>query len=254
MLICSRAWGAGKQGKGDHLIVLPPRRMPAQQKDQGVGSTPPPPPRPRLLSEGRQCRYHQAGTPKLEVSTSYDSSAHTYTITTRQSTPTPAGHAAKQPVMLPLAVALFDKDGHEMSLKLKVSMADIARVFGGVWWAMHTLLQEHSHVIPVCSIPTIHLVCSFCLVHLLFRHSASQFAAVTTTMRVMVPKLCGQLLVSMHSVAKPESTANLQTHMSAHSLALNTSMYWAQSIGGQCKSGNGSTCSWQASQNLVMLP
>ncbi len=67
-------------------------------------------------------RYHQAGTPKLEVSTSYDSSAQTYTIRTKQSTPT-SGHAAMQPVMLPLAVALFDKNGHEMSLKLKVSMA-----------------------------------------------------------------------------------------------------------------------------------
>ena len=66
-------------------------------------------------------RYHQAGTPKLEVSTSYDSSAHTYTIRTKQSTPT-SSNAAMQPVMLPLAVALFDKNGHEMSLKLKVSM------------------------------------------------------------------------------------------------------------------------------------
>ena len=66
-------------------------------------------------------RYHQAGTLKLEVSTSYDSSAQTYTIRTKQSTPT-SGHAAMQPVMLPLAVALFDKNGHEMSLKLKVSM------------------------------------------------------------------------------------------------------------------------------------
>ncbi len=66
------------------------------------------------------CRYHQAGTPKLEVSTSYDSSAHTYTIRTKQTTPTPSGHSPKQPVMLPLAVALFDKNGHEMPLKLQV--------------------------------------------------------------------------------------------------------------------------------------
>ena len=67
-------------------------------------------------------RYHQAGTPKLEVSTSYDSSEHTYTIRTKQSTPTPAGQPAKLPVMLPLAVALFDKSGHELPLKLKVCM------------------------------------------------------------------------------------------------------------------------------------
>ena len=66
------------------------------------------------------CRYQQAGTPKLEVSTSYDSSAHTYTIHTKQSTPATPGHSSKQPVMLPLAVALFDKSGKELPLKLKV--------------------------------------------------------------------------------------------------------------------------------------
>lgn len=65
-------------------------------------------------------RYEQAGTPKLEVSTSYDSSAQTYTIHTKQSTPASGGHSNKQPVMLPVAVALFDKQGHELPLKLKV--------------------------------------------------------------------------------------------------------------------------------------
>ncbi len=76
-----------------------------------------------VLTDTCGARYHQAGTPKLEVSTSYDSSAHTYTIRTKQSTPT-SSNTAMQPVMLPLAVALFDKNGHEMSLKLKVSLTD----------------------------------------------------------------------------------------------------------------------------------
>ena len=67
------------------------------------------------------CRYQQAGTPKLEVSTSYDAGAQTYTIDTKQTTPTPSGQNKKQPVMLPLAVSLFSKDGHEMPLTLKVS-------------------------------------------------------------------------------------------------------------------------------------
>ena len=62
-------------------------------------------------------RYQQAGTPKLEVSTSYDSSAHTYTIRTKQSNTNPS---AKQPVMLPVDVALFDRSGQQMALKLKV--------------------------------------------------------------------------------------------------------------------------------------
>ena len=62
-------------------------------------------------------RYQQAGTPKLEVSTSYDSSARAYTIRTKQSNANPS---AKQPVMLPVDVALFDRSGQHMNLKLKV--------------------------------------------------------------------------------------------------------------------------------------
>lgn len=68
-------------------------------------------------------RYQQAGTPKLEVSTSYDSSAQTYSISTRQSTPTTSGQHTKQPVMIPLAVSLFSKDGKELPLTLQVSLA-----------------------------------------------------------------------------------------------------------------------------------
>ncbi len=86
-------------------------------------------------------RYHQAGTPKLEVSTSYDSSAHTYTIQTKQNTPT-SSNAGMQPVMLPLAVALFDTEGHEMSLKLKVSVIGTL----SLWCVMDCTNYTHLHV------------------------------------------------------------------------------------------------------------
>lgn len=99
------------------------------------------------------CRYQQAGTPKLEVSTSYDSSAQTYTISTKQSTPTTSGQNKKQPVMLPLAVSLFSKDGHEMPLTLKVPSAFISSESRH----LQPLLQ---HSVPTCNpqlpLPTLH--------------------------------------------------------------------------------------------------
>ena len=66
------------------------------------------------------CRYEQAGTPSLHVSTHYDPSARTFTIKTKQQTPDTPGQKGKKPVMLPLALGLLSKDGHEMPLHLKV--------------------------------------------------------------------------------------------------------------------------------------
>ena len=66
------------------------------------------------------CRYEQAGTPSLHVSTHYDPSARTFTIKTKQQTPDTPGQKGKRPVMLPLALGLLSKDGHEMPLHLKV--------------------------------------------------------------------------------------------------------------------------------------
>ena len=103
-------------------------------------------------------RYHQAGTPKLEVSTSYDSSAQTYTIRTKQSTPT-SSHAAMQPVMLPLAVALFDKNGHEMSLKLEVSMTGIL-----CFWCLVDCMKLTTPISMSCTSVLVHSPVFFCLV------------------------------------------------------------------------------------------
>ena len=54
------------------------------------------------------------------MTTHYDPSARTFTIKTKQQTPDTPGQKGKRPVMLPLALGLLSKDGHEMPLHLKV--------------------------------------------------------------------------------------------------------------------------------------
>jgi hypothetical protein len=49
-------------------------------------------------------RYSQAGTPQLAVSTSYDAAKKTFTITTKQKTPSTQGQPDKVPVMIPIKV------------------------------------------------------------------------------------------------------------------------------------------------------
>lgn len=62
--------------------------------------------------------YQQAGTPVVTVSTSYNASERTFTLTATQSTPTTTGQPDKLPVLVPLAVALLGPDGQELPLKL----------------------------------------------------------------------------------------------------------------------------------------
>lgn len=58
--------------------------------------------------------YGQAGTPQLTVSTKYDASAQTYTITTQQSTPPTNGQPDKVPVLIPIGLGLLGPDGAEL--------------------------------------------------------------------------------------------------------------------------------------------
>ena len=55
--------------------------------------------------------YSQAGTPRVHVTTSYDSVARTYTIKAKQHTPPSPGQANKLPVLIPLSVGLLASDG-----------------------------------------------------------------------------------------------------------------------------------------------
>jgi aminopeptidase N len=69
--------------------------------------------------------YHQAGTPEITVSDSYDATARRYTLSLAQHTPpTPpdhgpgqAGQPDKQPLVVPIAMGLLDADGHELTTR-----------------------------------------------------------------------------------------------------------------------------------------
>ncbi|MFT3929960.1 MAG: aminopeptidase N [Spongiibacteraceae bacterium] len=63
--------------------------------------------------------YEQAGTPRLDVDGKYDTEARTYTLTVRQSIPATPGQAQKQPMHIPLAIALLGDAG-----ALRLQLAD----------------------------------------------------------------------------------------------------------------------------------
>lgn len=63
--------------------------------------------------------YSQAGTPELHVSRAYDSLSKTYSLTIRQTIPATPGQPEKRPMLIPFAVALLERDGREMALRLK---------------------------------------------------------------------------------------------------------------------------------------
>ncbi len=69
--------------------------------------------------------YSQAGTPRLEVSGTYDAGAKTYTLTVRQSTPPTPGQPEKQPLVIPLALGLLDRAGRELPLQLTGEAATV---------------------------------------------------------------------------------------------------------------------------------
>ncbi|MDG9926258.1 MULTISPECIES: aminopeptidase N [unclassified Pseudomonas] len=62
--------------------------------------------------------YTQAGTPRLDISESYDAAANTYRLQLRQSCPATPGQAEKLPFVIPLELALLDAQGRELPLQL----------------------------------------------------------------------------------------------------------------------------------------
>ncbi|SED82649.1 aminopeptidase N [Pseudomonas anguilliseptica] len=62
--------------------------------------------------------YSQAGTPRVEVSESYDAAANSYRLHFRQSCPATPGQAEKQSFVIPVELALLDAQGHELPLQL----------------------------------------------------------------------------------------------------------------------------------------
>jgi aminopeptidase N len=62
--------------------------------------------------------YSQAGTPRLEVSESYDAAANSYRLQFRQSCPATPGQAEKLPFVIPVELGLLDGQGRELALQL----------------------------------------------------------------------------------------------------------------------------------------
>lgn len=62
--------------------------------------------------------YSQAGTPELTCTAKFDAAAGSYTLTVKQHTPPTPEQAEKQPLMLPLKLALFSSQGEAQPLIL----------------------------------------------------------------------------------------------------------------------------------------
>jgi aminopeptidase N len=62
--------------------------------------------------------YSQAGTPEVKVSTRFDPARKSYAVTCRQTVPSTPGQADKQPMVIPLALALVGRDGRDLPLTL----------------------------------------------------------------------------------------------------------------------------------------
>jgi aminopeptidase N len=62
--------------------------------------------------------YGQAGTPRLEVERAHDPATRRYTLTLRQHTPPTPGQPDKAPLHLPVRLALLDRAGGELPLRL----------------------------------------------------------------------------------------------------------------------------------------
>ncbi|PDT15227.1 aminopeptidase N [Rhizobium sp. J15] len=55
--------------------------------------------------------YHQAGTPLVTASGSYDAAAGSFTLSLEQMTPATPGQASKEPMHIPLSLAFFGENG-----------------------------------------------------------------------------------------------------------------------------------------------
>jgi aminopeptidase N len=68
--------------------------------------------------------YGQAGTPRLQAHGAYDAGRREYTLTLRQHTPPDQRQAHKQPLPIPVKLALFGADGRMLPLHMDGQTAD----------------------------------------------------------------------------------------------------------------------------------
>lgn len=72
--------------------------------------------------------YHQAGTPLVSASGSYDAAAGSFTLSLEQMIPATPGQPSKEPMHIPLSLALFGENGG----KIEPTSVDGAEYAGGV--------------------------------------------------------------------------------------------------------------------------
>lgn len=65
--------------------------------------------------------YHQAGTPLIDIKTSYNKDLKEYSVTLTQSCPATPGLLNKSPYHMPFALGLLDDEGQDLKLSLKDS-------------------------------------------------------------------------------------------------------------------------------------
>ncbi|HEY0906145.1 MAG TPA: aminopeptidase N, partial [Methylophilus sp.] len=78
--------------------------------------------------------YKQAGTPTLQVSSQYDATQQSYTLTFKQSQPDTPGQTDKQPLHIPVALGLLDASGQEIlpTRVLEVTAREQTFTFNGI--------------------------------------------------------------------------------------------------------------------------
>lgn len=69
--------------------------------------------------------YSQAGTPELTVTDSYDATTQTYHLQVKQSCPDTPGQSNKLPFVIPLNIALLNKQGEALALQLQDESAAV---------------------------------------------------------------------------------------------------------------------------------
>jgi aminopeptidase N len=62
--------------------------------------------------------YSQAGTPEVVVNGTYQAASRSYRLEVAQTVPPTPGHPAKEPMVIPLAIALLGRDGTDLPLTL----------------------------------------------------------------------------------------------------------------------------------------
>ena len=95
--------------------------------------------------------YSQAGTPRLNVRSEYDAASREYRLHFSQVCPPTPGQSEKQPQVIPVRMALLDRDGNEIPLQLEGKALGNEAVVS-ITEAEQTLVFEN---VPNCPLPSL---------------------------------------------------------------------------------------------------